>query len=199
MTMDKSGTGLLVFAVLIAIVAGSGRLPLAPDQTKARTSTTSNIAAKGVESTTIPRNGLADQASAATNDIKKATTAGLSSVDRSYLETSIRSILKADAAYAPDNCWPKDAKNGTKKPAKCWPRDDIGFFIAILPDPKRTHLALSFDRYLDALGQAIQDRGYDLDRAILPWDPTEHQEPSDYAKRVEEEQYTRDKERVREF
>jgi hypothetical protein len=62
-------------------------------------------------------------------------------------------------------------------------RDRLHFVIATLPDPVHTHLALLFDRSIEALEQAAQRNGYTFDRAILPWDRALHAEPSELDKR----------------
>src|SRR6185312_13299782 len=53
------------------------------------------------------------------------------------------------------------------------------FMIATLPDPTRTHLALFFDRLVDAIEQGIQDSGYLFDRALMPWDTPAHPESTE--------------------
>jgi hypothetical protein len=70
------------------------------------------------------------------------------------------------------------------------------FLIAILPDPVHTHLALYFDRSVEAIQQAAQRRGYLLDSAILPWDRTSTSGDSDPDKRrvaLEERKLTENK------
>jgi hypothetical protein len=62
-------------------------------------------------------------------------------------------------------------------------RPHVRFVIAILPDPIHTHLALTFDRGIEALQQAAQRMGYGFDRAILPWDVHPASAPDDLAKR----------------
>jgi hypothetical protein len=52
------------------------------------------------------------------------------------------------------------------------PTESAQLVIAILPDPVHTHLALSFDRGVEALQQAAQMKGYAFERAILPWERT---------------------------
>jgi len=59
------------------------------------------------------------------------------------------------------------------------------FVVAVLPDPVHTHLALVFDRSIEALQQAAQRQGYEFDRSILPWDRTPHQD-TDLEKRQKE-------------
>jgi len=62
-------------------------------------------------------------------------------------------------------------------------RPNVRFIIAILPDPVHTHLALTFDRGIEALQQAAQRMGYGFDRAILPWDVHPFSVPDDIGKR----------------
>ncbi len=72
---------------------------------------------------------------------------------------------------------------------KC--RDPSNFIIALVPDPIHTHLALVFDRTIDVLEEGAQDEGYIFERAIMPWDPKTHVEPTDYETRKDEEWYQR--------
>jgi hypothetical protein len=46
---------------------------------------------------------------------------------------------------------------------------DVRIAIATVPDPVHTHLALQFDRTLEAIQQAAQDEGYTYDSSWLPW------------------------------
>lgn len=55
------------------------------------------------------------------------------------------------------------------------------FIIAIVPDPRHTHLALQFDRTVDAIEEAAGNEGYIYDRDIMPWDPKAHSESDEYA------------------
>lgn len=47
----------------------------------------------------------------------------------------------------------------------------LKMMIAIEPDPAHTHLALRFDRDLDALDDALQDSGWRYQSNWLPWSP----------------------------
>ncbi len=57
--------------------------------------------------------------------------------------------------------------------------------IALVPDPVHTHLALLFDRYIDAVQQALQDStsekapGWVYVSQWLPWDPAPYQASQD--------------------
>jgi hypothetical protein len=73
-------------------------------------------------------------------------------------------------------------------------RPHVRFVIAILPDPVHTHLALIFDRGIEALQQAAQRMGYSFDRAILPWDISSLSASDDFSKRQAAMQEQRDRE-----
>ena len=45
----------------------------------------------------------------------------------------------------------------------------VRFVIATVPDPIHTDLALSFDRFVEAISQGAQEAGYIFDHAVLPW------------------------------
>jgi hypothetical protein len=45
----------------------------------------------------------------------------------------------------------------------------IEFMIAMVPDPINTHLALDFDRRIEAIQWAAEDSGYFVDQYWLPW------------------------------
>ena len=59
------------------------------------------------------------------------------------------------------------------------PADHLQFLIAILPDPVHTHLALFFDRSIEAIQQGAQAKGYVFDRATMPWKRTPRTEKAD--------------------
>lgn len=65
-------------------------------------------------------------------------------------------------------------------------RGHIRFVIAVLPDPAHTHLAMLFDRSIDALQLAAHRKGYAFDRAILPWEQTTHPEAGERKLREQE-------------
>src|SRR5438477_6074690 len=45
----------------------------------------------------------------------------------------------------------------------------IRLMVLTIPDPRRTHLSLQFDRTLEAIQQAAQDERYTYDSSWLPW------------------------------
>ena len=73
-------------------------------------------------------------------------------------------------------------------------RENVQFVIALLSDPVHTHLALQFDRGVEALQQAAQKKGYAFDRAILPWDRASHPDPEDFRIRLAEAKERRETE-----
>lgn len=60
------------------------------------------------------------------------------------------------------------------------------FVIAFLPDPAHTQLNLYFDRGIESIERAAQERGYNFDRATLPWDIEEHPESTKFEEREAE-------------
>lgn len=65
-------------------------------------------------------------------------------------------------------------------------REHVRFVVAVLPDPVHTHLAMFFDRSVEALQLAAQREGYAFDRAFLPWERKGHPEPTDFKLREQE-------------
>jgi len=65
----------------------------------------------------------------------------------------------------------------------------IKFVFASLPDPVHTHMALLFDRGIDALQSSAQASGYFLSRAWMPWDISTHPESTDFTVRMALREY----------
>jgi len=70
----------------------------------------------------------------------------------------------------------RDAESGCEtEPGKRWgfPKQggsiDVTAIIATVPDPVHTHLAMTFDRTVDAILQAASDNGYVSSYYWLPW------------------------------
>jgi hypothetical protein len=61
---------------------------------------------------------------------------------------------------------------------------NIQFVIASLPDPVHTHMALLFDRSIEAIESAAQASGYLFSRAWMPWDISTHNESTDFTVRL---------------
>ncbi len=80
---------------------------------------------------------------------------------------------------------PADPQSGAveKDPASCGLKPDQ-FYIALVPDPVHTHLALTFDRRIETIQEALQDAQYSFVRAQMPWDSHSHPESADIRKRL---------------
>lgn len=137
MTMERSGHGILTLAVLVALLAGGGGMMLSPgshadlakpaiSSAKSRNTATEHghkdTAQGGVRG--LELSGFDEQAQDLGETIREATSAKLSENDTHQLEQVLRRV-------------------GTPK--------NVGYMIAVLPDPVRTHLSLVFDRYVDAI------------------------------------------------
>ncbi len=61
---------------------------------------------------------------------------------------------------------------------------NIQFVIASLPDPVHTHMALLFDRGIEAIESAAQASGFLFSRAWMPWDISTHNESTDFTVRL---------------
>lgn len=48
-------------------------------------------------------------------------------------------------------------------------KEKVGVLLAIAPDPSRTHMALAFDRTVEAIQLAAQSANYVIDCYWLPW------------------------------
>lgn len=56
--------------------------------------------------------------------------------------------------------------------------------LAIFPDPVRTHLEMRFDRAIDDLQDAVQERGWQFDSQWLPWENVKHSQPDRFGERL---------------
>ncbi|HET9802572.1 MAG TPA: hypothetical protein VFP96_05005, partial [Candidatus Acidoferrum sp.] len=85
-------------------------------------------------------------------------------------------------------CADSDPSVPTDPEASSWgvpagSRASARFVIAFEPDPAHTHLAMFFDRNIEALELAVQHTGaYTFDRSILPWRPARSSKSGDSAK-----------------
>jgi hypothetical protein len=144
------------------------------------------IAISGILSVANPGGrSLAIQAGSSKSDAKPSNAQAAANRYQDTLESAIERFCKPFGD-------PSDTSSG-KPFTGC---ENSQFLIAILPDPVHTHLALYFDRSIEALQQAAQRRGYVFDSAILPWDRTPPPDNSDPDKRriaLEERKLTESK------
>jgi hypothetical protein len=76
------------------------------------------------------------------------------------------------------------------------PGTKIEFIVAIVPDPMHTHLALIFDRSIEAVQQSAQRSKYIFDRAYMPWNNRDHPESTDFRIGLQEKSYETCKEEI---
>jgi hypothetical protein len=67
---------------------------------------------------------------------------------------------------APNSCYADDHPAAN---APIPPLPDVVFVIATAPNPVSTHLAVLFDRLIEAIEQSAQDNKYSYDSSWLPW------------------------------
>ena len=73
----------------------------------------------------------------------------------------------------------KDPAENLQVGTRAFPQKDFEkanrVFIATVPDPKLTRLALHFDRWIESLQRAAEYSGYTFDRQWIPWTVNEPQ------------------------
>jgi hypothetical protein len=139
------------------------------------------LAISGVMRVAGPVSVLPRQASVTDTKKKSSRTAGTKiSIYRSDF---LRVILEFFQVSIKDPNQVNGAADTWDLPAD---RQYIRYVIAVLPDPVHTHLGLLFDRSVEARQQAAQRKGYVFDRAILPWDRTLRDLPTELDKRQKE-------------
>lgn len=73
------------------------------------------------------------------------------------------------------NSFPTPCAPGKSKSLNAASKANLQFVIATLPDPRHTHLSVSFDEATATIQEAAQDDGYDFDSSWLPWEQQEEQ------------------------
>ena len=168
--MNRSTGSFLTLAVLISLAANSGFRASAP-----REDAIQNLKAGSAREHVERQNGAAGAR-------KKCA------VDRnSYLGSlydAVRVTFSAANTTLSSGSCPEAVRvpNGTR------------MAIALVPDPVHTHLALQFDRHIDAIQQAVQDSGWIFDHALMPWDNKEHSESSDVTVRLKGNKHQQEQE-----
>lgn len=182
--MNRGGGGLIAMALFIALVSGGGihRVQGAKEQASPRPASASE--AKTAGST---KSKSSSQSSGKSSDQDSADQ-GLTVQAEELEDTLSEATLRTLAQQVPEQL--------QKLLADVKPQTHIGFMIAIAPDPEKTHLALSFDRYMDAIQMAIQAGGFEYDRALLPWDPKIHEESSSAITRQLERHFQEAEEKI---
>jgi hypothetical protein len=76
---------------------------------------------------------------------------------------------------------PPSSVNNPRQDVWCIPsKEQVQAMIAIAPDPVNTHMALLFDRSVEALQLAAESKNYVVDRYWLPWDASPQPVWNDY-------------------
>ena len=183
LAMNRNGTTILTGTVLASMLVSpltrapqseSGRAPSGTEISQTKKSPTG----KGAEHCST---------AACREQIHKQIQQEAQEEYRDDLKEIVNEVCAArnERVLVPTNNPPSSGQ--TKQQPHC-PRPG-NFIIALAPDPLHTHLALLFDRTVDALEEAVQDEGYNFDRALMPWDLKVHPESDDYESRVEAEWY----------
>jgi hypothetical protein len=123
---------------------------------------------------------------------KKNQTAPAKPMTTTYPDDLRHTIQEFYGVWAEDHSSQTELAAHWNVPVGC--SKHVRFVIAILADPVHTHLALSFDRAVEALQQAAQRMGYGFDRAILPWDVNPASNSDDIEKRQAAQQEQRERE-----
>ena len=108
----------------------------------------------------------------------------------------LEDTISAATIKMPAQMRPEDAEQRKKVLGGISSEPNVGFMIAIAPDPEKTHLALAFDRYMDAIQMAIQAGGFEFDSSLLPWDPQTHAESFSIITRQSEHHFQEEEEKV---
>ena len=69
----------------------------------------------------------------------------------------------------------------------------LTYVIALVPDPRHTHLSLYFDRTMESIEQAAQDEGFTYNSSWLPW-PTDNSQFQSRVDQIEEDEAIRQRE-----
>ena len=114
----------------------------------------------------------------------------LSAKDRTRIQIDAKAVYLREFEDAISNECEKGELKPATAPGKKAPAGSDpcqltlnNFMIALLPDPVHTHLALGFDRGIDAVEEGLQDEGYLFVRSMMPWDPKTHPESEDHVER----------------
>jgi hypothetical protein len=180
--MNRVGGGLIAMALVIALVSGGSVHRI-----------------EGTTEATSPRPAVAG-----------ATKTPKSTESKSSLQSSkdpasqgltlqggeLSNVISEATIQVPLQERPEDRDQLQKVLAGIPSHANIGFMVAIAPDPGKTHLALAFDRYMDAIQMAIQAGGFDYDRSILPWDTETHEESSSAITRQSERHFREEEEKI---
>ena len=174
--MNRGGAAVLTLAILFSIYVNGGYQP-----------SSSRSAPAGEAGAPQPHKGDDESKSQCKFDCPLK-----------YVE-DLKQLMKDElmlAAQDKSKCPTKDKEKENEEEWVCWAkRVRVRPFLAIVPDPVHTHLALFFDRQIDAIEQAAQDNGYLFDKAVMPWEYEDHPQSDDFRLRRLEKIYQDDTEK----
>lgn len=174
--MNKSGAGILVVVIVLALIAGSNSKPAS--------STVSQPASRSGTVTTL--------SSGKSRAMPMATSRQCEAAKGTFKFDLIDAVRKSISRGPVEDDNKECAEKFSIKDEEV--RKHLRVVFAIVPDPVHTNLSLFFDRQIDAIQQGITDSGWNFDRALMPWDNKEHPEPDDFRIRVEQKIYQDDQE-----
>src|SRR5271166_4223058 len=76
----------------------------------------------------------------------------------------VKRFIEGDIHY-PASCYSANPNDAEQSVAG----ENLGFAIALVPDPSQTNLPLLFDRLIETIQQAAQDEKYSYDSSWFPW------------------------------
>ncbi len=162
--MDRKSNATIAGALLVSLLLSAG-LKTAPSGLTGTAQNTNYPQASRASGRERATAGSVDRKDSEPVPLRKAEVENLA---RQTYEKRLRGTIGINCG-AGENCSP-----------------DLGdFIIALVPDPVHTHLALEFDRMIEAIEQALQDEDFVFDHAVMPWDPKTHPESDDYENRLE--------------
>ena len=113
------------------------------------------------------------ESSARVSPATPAASAVLQDGDERLLPACEQIVLHLKRFYPPPNAVPLPRDEVCGVAGRTSATTPLNLAILIVPNPVQTHLALVFDRLIDAVQQAVQDSGFNFDSAWFPWNSNE--------------------------
>jgi hypothetical protein len=201
LAMNRNGTTVLTGTVLLSMLLSPIVRPPEPQAGPPHLTTTSQAAKKAAAARAVQCETAACREGVHREIKQEARDEYLLKLKEILADVCQTQDYGLEKQAAKSNKTPEEMEEEVKKkqehsmpvPEKCLTPGN--FIIALVPDPIHTHLALLFDRTVDAIEEAVQDEGYNFDRALMPWDSKAHPESDDYEDRLEAEWYQKGKEK----
>jgi hypothetical protein len=134
------------------------------------------LALLGITTLRAPRSGGSSNARFGGTAAPGGVGAGQAALPCSGILSHVERLLRdANPDRLPDSCYAPGATPSSPPHSKLSEPDrahafpDVSVYIAMVPDPVSTHLALTFDRIVESIQQAAQDNYYSYDGSWFPW------------------------------